>query len=793
MMQTEKKAQEMSVRKKKAPVLFQKLKVTPIMKSTFGTLLGFIWKLKWEFIARLVVNAISSLLISLPVLLIKNLVNDVFKSGDLNMLGLYLVGLLVLVGSAGILSYFSGYMNARIGERLIYKLRNDLYLALQRQSFSYFDENRTGDIMARVTSDVDQTRHFLTDVLVQFLNSIIQLAIVLSLMFVLSVPLTLAIIPICAAIFAMIIAYRRRIRPLYKRIREVYGKLTAALQENVSGVRVVRAFAKEEVEIKKFSSKNYDLLSANMNLIRTNTVFGPTMDLVGNISLVVVILLGAYAALEIPGNSVQVATLVSFFILLQMVLGPIKFLANFMSSYQQMIAAGDRIVGILNHTSEITEKPNAINLPSLVGSIDFNAVSFKYPGTEREVLKDISFSIKPGEKVAILGPTGSGKSSMVNLIPRFYDVSGGAILVDGIDIRDCKIKSLRSQIGIVAQDTFLFSISIKDNLLYGNVKASKDEMEAAAKIANIHDFIISLPEGYNTIVGERGISLSGGQRQRISIARSLLINPRIIIFDDSLSAVDVETEYLIQQALKRVMAGRTTLIITQRLSSIRDADKILYLDNGQLKEIGSHADLLAKDGYYARLYKTLYRDQEKQLRELDAYARSREPGMISPALQGALPVENEAVPEKTARQISREQKKADKIELMRVKGIDEARKKLEEMKTKEEEKRKKEAELELEQQQKLEAKKKEAIEKWFERAEKSDVELQKGTKLESEHVAGQDSDSTPHDVALVDATSSTGTATTATTTMKARKALAKEKKSTGHQERSTIPKEDEQH
>ncbi|MBN2150309.1 MAG: ATP-binding cassette domain-containing protein, partial [Candidatus Lokiarchaeota archaeon] len=683
-----------------------------------------------------ILNALGSLLISLPVLLIKNLVQDVFKSGDMVMLGFYLIGLLVIVGGAGILGYFSGYMNARIGEKLIYKLRNDLYIALQRQSYSYFDENRTGDIMSKVTSDVDQTRHFLTDVLVQFLNSMIQIGIVIALMLVLSVELTLAIIPICASIFTMIILYRRRIRPLYRRIREVYGKLSANLQENVTGVRVVRAFAKEDVEIKKFSSSNYDLLNAHMGLIKLNTVFGPTMDLVANVSLVIVILLGAHVAINNVGD-VEVATLVSFFIYLQMILGPIRFLANFVGSYQQMVAAGDRIVGILHHTSEIAEKPTAIKMPRAIGQIAFQDVSFAYPGTSRNVLESVSMVINPGEKVAILGPTGCGKSSLVNLIPRFYDITVGNLLIDDIDVRDVRIKSLRSQIGIVAQDTFLFSISIKDNLLYGNIKASREEMEAAAKIANIHDFIVGLPEGYDTIVGERGISLSGGQRQRISIARSLLIDPRILIFDDSLSAVDVETEYLIQQALKRVMAGRTTLIITQRLSSIRDADKIVYLDNGKLVETGSHQELMARGGYYARLYKTLYRDQERHLLELEAYARQREAEI--PAFLPAEVVASDEPGEKTSKQIAKEQKKLDKIEQKRAQKIDEVKKKIEEAKLQEEELKKKEEEEAIEAAQKLEAKKREAIEKWFERAERGD---------QAAHIEGEAAEKVPDQEAV---------------------------------------------
>ncbi|MHA1681944.1 MAG: ABC transporter ATP-binding protein [Promethearchaeota archaeon] len=688
--------------------------------STLSVLVKYLWKLKKEFIIRLIINAIAQLTISIPILFINTFLVDVFNSGNLGQLMIYLLYMLLFVGMAGIFSYISGVLNTKIGEKLIYRLRNDLYLALQRQSFSYFDENRTGDIMSKMTSDVEQTRQFLTNTLTQLLNSFIQIGVTLSLMLLLSWQLTLSIIPICIAIFVLIYFYRKRIKPLYRATRQEYGRLNAVLQENVTGVRVVRAFAQENLEIKKFSNQNWELLNARMKLIKTQTIFGPAMDVVSNVSLVIIVLVGAWLAYDLK-TGIEVGELVGFFIFLQMILGPIRFLGQFMASYQQMIASGDRIVGILNHTSEIKEKENSIKLPQIRGSVEFKGVYFAYPGTERTVLKNINININPGQKIAILGPTGCGKSSLVNLLPRFYDVSKGSLLIDGIDVRDVTIKSLRSQIGIVAQDTFLFSISMKENLTYGNLKATHDDIEEATKIANIHDFIVSLPDGFNTIVGERGISLSGGQRQRMAIARALLKDPRILIFDDSLSAVDVETEYLIQQALRRVMAGRTTFIITQRLSSIRDADTIVYLENGRVMEVGSHQDLIDKNGYYARLYKTLYREQEKHLIELEQYTQSLETkDGLSPELREVIENEIEEITKSGNKQSLKELKRLEKLRQKQEARLEEARRRVEELKEREEEKKQKSEEKTLLIVKKLEAKKKEVIEKWKIREEEKE-------------------------------------------------------------------------
>jgi len=366
--------------------------------STFKKLFGYLWRLKTEFIVRLLLNSLSSLLILVPILMINNFVKDVFDTGNLTKLWLYMGGMLLLVVGAGVFQYFSSILNTRIGEKLIYRLRNDLFLALQRQSHAYFDENRTGDIMAKLTSDTEQSRVFLTNTLTSLLNTFIQMIITVVLMLILNVILTLAIVPICFFIFLSIYFYRIRVRPQYRAVRVKYGKVNSILQENVTGVRVVRAFAQEEVEMKKFTESNLELLNSRMDVIKTNTLFHPAMDAVSNVAMIVIIIVGTWIAFDSNLGGLEVGELVSFFVFIQMILGNVKFLGGFMSSYQQMMAAGDRVVGILEHTSEIVEKETGIKLPEIQGRITFDKMSFAYKGTNRMVLKDISLKIKPGQK-----------------------------------------------------------------------------------------------------------------------------------------------------------------------------------------------------------------------------------------------------------------------------------------------------------------------------------------------------------------------------------------------------------
>ena len=387
--------------------------------------------------------------------------------------------------------------------------------------------------------------------------------------------------------------------------------MTAILWENITGMRVIRSFAREEYEEQKFQRPNQDYYNLMMTAVKLRSTYVPLSGLIGGLVTAVVYW---YGGIQVINSSLTIDMLFVFSSYVALLARPTRMLGNVWTSYQQMAAAGERVFEIIDAVPEVREKPNAIILPPVKGYIVFEDVSFGY-NKDRLILKNVSLEAKPGETVALLGPTGSGKSTVIRLLPRFYDVTSGRILVDGHDIRDVKIESLRKQIGIVSQEVFLFNMTVKQNIAYGNPKATMEEIVKAAEIAKAHGFIEKLPNGYDTIIGERGITLSGGQQQRIAIARALLMNAQILILDDSTSSVDVDTEYEIQQALRVLLKNRTTLVITQRISTIRHADKIIVLENGSISEEGTHESLVAKKGAYYEIYQTLYEAQKEILQE----------------------------------------------------------------------------------------------------------------------------------------------------------------------------------
>jgi ATP-binding cassette subfamily B protein len=399
-------------------------------------------------------------------------------------------------------------------------------------------------------------------------------------------------------------------RKIWMEVQDQLGKLTTVLQENMTGVRVVKAFSREHSEEQKFNRAADDLFLANRRQNRIQAQNNPFYQAMSMLSQVAVLWVGATM---ITRGSLTAGELTAFLVYLTLMIMPMRMLGFIVQQFARAGAAGERIFEILDAESAVKEKPNAIELRDIRGDITFDHVSFGYDAIS-PVLRDVTFEAPSGKVVALLGPTGSGKTTIVNLLPRFYDVTAGSIRVDENDIRDVSLASLRANIGIIQQDVFLFSATIRDNIAYGAVEATYEQIIESAKIARIHDFIMSLPDGYDTWVGERGITLSGGQKQRISIARTLLLDPRILILDDSTSSVDTQTEYLIQQALAAVMKGRTTLVIAQRLRTVKNADQILVMKDGTIAERGTHDDLIEQDGLYREIYDLELRDQEEALR-----------------------------------------------------------------------------------------------------------------------------------------------------------------------------------
>lgn len=519
---------------------------------------------------------------------------------------------LILVGATALRGFFN-YLNRIIMEwvsqRTIYDLRNALYQHLHSLSFSYFDSAQTGQLMSRATADVEMLRRFLSFGLLNLVGNIMTLVLILIILLTMDVQLTLVSLATVPPLLLILYKFATDIRPRYRLIQQQLAELTNVLQENITGMRVVRAFAREDDQVANFQIENHKYLEQNVTTARLWAFYFPLMNFISGAGLALLLWFGGRRVIQGGLDIGELAAFLSFLLLLVM---PIRMMGWLVNMATQAIAAAGRIFEVLDTESDVKEKPDATNLASVRGHVRFEEVSFAYE--DQAVLKSLDIDAPPGKTIALLGATGSGKSTVINLIPRFYDVSSGKISIDGIDVRDVTLDSLRQNIGIVLQETFLFSTTLKENIAYGRPGAKDDQIIAAAKAARIHDFIATLPQGYDTKVGERGVGLSGGQKQRIAIARALLLDPKILILDEATSSVDTETEHLIQQALARLMEGRTTFVIAQRLSTVKNADEIIILRDGAIAERGSHQQLLDSGGMYSEIYDLQFRNQEPEER-----------------------------------------------------------------------------------------------------------------------------------------------------------------------------------
>ncbi|MFW5709076.1 MAG: ABC transporter ATP-binding protein [Chloroflexota bacterium] len=531
--------------------------------------------------------------------------------------GMLVIGLGLLRGITG---FVFRYFGESLSHNIAYDIRNQVYQKVQSQSFTYHDQAQTGTLITLAISDVDEMQRYFAFGLIDTVNTTLLVVGIALIMFI-SSPLLAAItlIPLIPlAYFSRNFAHS--VDPLWKQIMERLQKLGNHIQENSVGAEVVRAFNREDYEIKKFNYNNEQLYHERLNLIGKWATYLPLSSFVIAFSTALVLFFGGLMERN-EATGVTVGLVVSFNAYVLLVAQPIRFLGFVILLMTQAVSSARRVFRVLDEPEIVTDKPQPVVLDEVRGHVRMENVMFRFDGVDHDVLKSISFEAVPGTVTAIIGPTGSGKSALVSLIPRFYDVTSGRVTVDGVDVRDLKLNNLRDNIGIVLQTTLLFSATIRENISYGNPDASEDEVIAAAKAANAHDFIMEFPDGYDTLVGERGVTLSGGQKQRIAIARALIINPRILILDDSTSSVDTKTEFMIQEALKRVMHGRTTFIIAQRLSSVQQADQILVLQDGEIVERGKHEELLEAGGHYAEIYQLQLADQDRVRRELESLGR----------------------------------------------------------------------------------------------------------------------------------------------------------------------------
>ena len=540
-------------------------------------------------------------------LLIRYITNDIFRAGATVNMGSVLKPACAMVVMV-IIEYFCNYFITTFGHfmgaQMEYDLRNEIFDHLQKLSFNYYDNQKTGQIMSRITNDLFEITELYHHGPEDLLISLTKLAGAFIILYGINLRLTLVIFAFIPPMIGFAYYYNREMRKTFRKNREKIAAINAGIEESISGVRVVKSFTNEDLEMEKFRESNHSYVEAKKNSYR---YMGKYNSGVNAFSSLIYVVLVVSAALFISGGQIKPIDLLTFLLYINVFLEPIKKLINFGEQFQNGISGFDRFYEILSIAPDIADTKGAVSLTKVKGDIEFKNVSFHYRESSAEVLSRINLNVQAGEYVALVGPSGVGKTTLCSLIPRFYEVSAGSILLDGRDIREIKLKSLRRKIGIVQQDVYLFAGSVMENIRYGNPEAGIEEVVAAAKNANAHDFIMELPNGYETDIGQRGVKLSGGQKQRLSIARVFLKNPPVLIFDEATSALDNESEKVVQDSLETLARGRTTFVIAHRLSTIRNARRILVLTAEGIAEEGNHESLMARNGIYAQLYKMQFK------------------------------------------------------------------------------------------------------------------------------------------------------------------------------------------
>lgn len=572
----------------------------------FKRLKPFFWPhRKYFFISIIFLFFITGITVVYPIIL-QITIDEVVLKDRFNLIPWIALVFLFLMAIKAVSAYLHQYMGDLFGIITVYKLREALYNKLQVLAFRYYDNAKTGDLMSRLTEDVNMFRNFLSTGFADVIKIVTLISFSLIIMFYYSIPL--ALVTMASTPFLAVVVYRfdRRVHPSFKKIRKSFGELNTRVQENIGGMTTVKSLSREDFEIDRFSSRNTIYKD---NYIRTSKLwakFFPLMEFIGNICVVLLLGFGGYLVMN---GSVSLGELVAFFSLVWYLLDPLMNLGYVINSFSQSKANGERLIEILDAREDIVEKEDALDI-SIKGHVTFDDVSLRYTKDDDMALKHISFDAPPGKTIGLIGATGAGKTSITQLITRFYEPQAGFVLVDGRPVSDYKLNTLRSYIGFVLQEPFLFSTTIRENIAFGNSDLPDETVVSAAKQAQAHDFIMEMPNGYDTLLGERGMGLSGGQKQRLAIARAICIDPSILVLDDATSAVDMETEFKIQQALKEVMSNRTTFIIAHRISSLKHADEILVLDEGKIVERGTHEQLTDNNGPYERIYNIQYQDRE---------------------------------------------------------------------------------------------------------------------------------------------------------------------------------------